>query len=199
MRREPATWCEAGHRGAGEPILTCWRRRAAPAAHRYHRAPHPRSRACGQSAPPRLTWWRRKVAPRDPSPPFPGWRAFLFPEEVPHMRYAHALIRTQRDIASEEELPSARLLAKAGLSRRLASGIYSLGPLARRALRRIEAVVRDEMDRIGGQEILLPLVQPAELWEESGRYDAIGSDLARLRDRGERPMVLAMTHEEAVT
>jgi prolyl-tRNA synthetase len=109
------------------------------------------------------------------------------------------MFRTQKRVAAEAELPSHQLILRAGLARRLASGIYSLTPLAVRAIHSIEAIIREEMDRIGGQEVLLPIVQPAELWQESGRYDAIGSDLARLKDRAEHPMILAMTHEEAVT
>jgi prolyl-tRNA synthetase len=109
------------------------------------------------------------------------------------------MFKTQKRVAAEAELPSHQLILRAGLARRVASGIYSLTPLAVRAIHSIETVIREEMDRIGGQEVLLPIVQPAELWQESGRYDAIGSDLARLKDRAEHPMVLAMTHEEAVT
>jgi prolyl-tRNA synthetase len=109
------------------------------------------------------------------------------------------MFRTQKRVAAEAELPSHQLILRAGLARRVASGIYSLTPLAIRAIHSIETIIREEMDRSGGQEVLLPIVQPAELWQESGRYEAIGSDLARLKDRAERPMVLAMTHEEAVT
>jgi prolyl-tRNA synthetase len=109
------------------------------------------------------------------------------------------MFKTQKRVTAEAELPSHQLILRAGLARRVASGIYSLTPLAVRAIHSIESVIREEMDRIGGQEVLLPIVQPAELWQESGRYDAIGSDLARLKDRAERLMVLAMTHEEAVT
>jgi len=115
------------------------------------------------------------------------------------MRMSQMMLRTQRQAPAEAELPSHRLIVRAGLARRLAAGIYSLTPLAYRAIRRIEAIVREEMERIGGQELLLPVVQPAELWRESGRYDAIGSELARFDDAGGRAMVLAMTHEESVT
>ncbi len=115
------------------------------------------------------------------------------------MRMSHVMFRTQKHVAAEAELPSHQLILRAGLARRLASGIYSLTSLAVRALLRIEGIVREEMERIGGQEVLLPVVQPAELWRETGRYDSIGSDLARLEDRTGHPMVLAMTHEEAVT
>jgi prolyl-tRNA synthetase len=115
------------------------------------------------------------------------------------MRMSHMMFKTQKRAAAEAELPSHQLILRAGLARRLASGIYSLTPLAVRAIRHIEAILRDEMNAIGGQEVLLPIVQPAELWQESGRYDTIGSDLARLKDRAGHPMTLAMTHEEAVT
>lgn len=115
------------------------------------------------------------------------------------MRMSQMMLRTQRQAPAEAELPSHRLIVRAGLARRLAAGIYSLTPLAYRAIRRMEAIIREEMERIGGQELLLPVTQPAELWRESGRYEAIGSELARFDDAGGRAMVLAMTHEEAVT
>jgi prolyl-tRNA synthetase len=115
------------------------------------------------------------------------------------MRMSHSMFRTQKRVVAEAELPSHQLILRAGLARRVASGIYSLTPLAVRAIHSIETIIREELDRIGGQEVLLPIVQPAELWQASGRYDAIGSDLARLKDRAEHTMVLAMTHEEAVT
>jgi prolyl-tRNA synthetase len=109
------------------------------------------------------------------------------------------LLQTRKEMVAEAQLPSHQLLLRAGLVQRLASGIYSLTPLAHRVLRGIEAIVRAEMERVGGQEILLPVVQPAELWRESGRDFKIGVELARFRDRSEHPMVLGMTHEEAAT
>ena len=115
------------------------------------------------------------------------------------MRMSELLQRTEKQTSLQVELPSYRLLLRAGLVQRLAAGIYSLTPLARRAMRRVESIVREEMERIGGQEVLLPLVQPAKLWQESGRYQKIGDELIRFDDRGGRPMVLAMTHEEAAT
>ena len=115
------------------------------------------------------------------------------------MRMSRMMLKTQKHVSAEADLPSHQLILRAGLARRVAAGIYTLSPLAMRAIRRIEAVVREEMARIGGQEMLLPVVQPAELWQESGRYDAVGAELARFRDRGGRAMVLAMTHEESVT
>lgn len=115
------------------------------------------------------------------------------------MRMSHMMLKTQRAASGEAELSSHQLVQRAGLARRVAAGIYSLTPLAYRVVRRIEAIVREEMERIGGQELLLPVIQPAELWQESGRYQAIQSELARFNDAGGRAMVLAMTHEEAVT
>jgi prolyl-tRNA synthetase len=115
------------------------------------------------------------------------------------MRMSHLMLKTQKHVTGEVELPSHRLLLRAGLARQLASGIYSLTPLAYRAIRHIERIVREEMERVGGQALLLPVTAPAERWRESGRYDSIGSDLARFTDRNDHAMVLAMTHEEAVT
>jgi prolyl-tRNA synthetase len=115
------------------------------------------------------------------------------------MRMTQAMFKTHKHVAAEAELPSHQLILRAGLARRLAAGIYSLTPLAFRAIWRIEAIIREEMERIGGQELLLPLAQPADLWQESGRYSSIDASLARFRDRTGHAMVLAMTHEEAVT
>ncbi|HLZ21559.1 MAG TPA: proline--tRNA ligase [Ktedonobacterales bacterium] len=115
------------------------------------------------------------------------------------MRMTRMMLKTQKHVTTEAELPSHQLILRAGLARRLAAGIYSLSPLAYRAIRRIQDIVREEMERIGGQELLLPLVQPAELWREAERLDAIGDELALFHDRGGHAMVLAMTHEESVT
>ncbi|HXP89623.1 MAG TPA: proline--tRNA ligase [Fibrobacteria bacterium] len=107
--------------------------------------------------------------------------------------------RTLREAPSDAEMACHVWLARAGLIRRIAAGLYAVQPMGQRAIRRIESVIRSEMEAIGGQELSLPLVQPAELWERSGRYDLIGSELVRFKDRGQHAMVLAMTHEEAVT
>ena len=107
--------------------------------------------------------------------------------------------RTLREAPSDAEMACHVWLARAGLIRRLSAGLYAVQPMGQKALRRIEAVIRQEMEAIDGQELSLPLVQPAELWEKSGRYKLIGSELVRFKDRGQHPMVLAMTHEEAVT
>ncbi len=95
-------------------------------------------------------------------------------------------------------MPSHRLLLRAGYVRQLGSGIYSLLPLGLRVNRRVEQIIREEQDRIGGQEMEMPVVHPADVWRASGRYDAIGPELTRFKDRGGRDMVLAMTHEEVV-
>ncbi len=91
-----------------------------------------------------------------------------------------------------------QFLVRAGYLRQLGAGLFSALPLARRSLKKIEAMLREEMDAIGGQELLMPLVQPAELWQRAGRYADIGAELLRFDDRKSRPMVLAMTHEEAL-
>ena len=116
------------------------------------------------------------------------------------MRRSQLFGRTLREIPSEAEIPSHQLLLQAGMIRRLVVGMYSYLPLAQRALRKIENIIRDEMDAIGGQEIDMPLVQPAALWQETGRWEMlVGKELAGFEDRFGRRLVLAMTHEEAVT
>ena len=116
------------------------------------------------------------------------------------MRRSQLFGRTLREIPSEAEIPSHRLLLQAGMIRRLVVGMYSYLPLAQRALRKIENIIREEMDAIGGQEIDMPLVQPEGLWQETGRWEMlVGKELAGFEDRFGRKLVLAMTHEEAVT
>jgi prolyl-tRNA synthetase len=114
------------------------------------------------------------------------------------MRLSTLFFTTLRDDPTEAEMPSHRLLLRAGYVRQLGAGIYSLLPLGFRVNQRVEQVIREELDAIGGQEMEMPVVHPADLWRESGRYDAIGPEMARFKDRGERDMVLAMTHEEVV-
>jgi prolyl-tRNA synthetase len=114
------------------------------------------------------------------------------------MRLSHLFFTTLRDDPAEAEMPSHRLLLRAGYVRPLGSGIYSLLPLGFRVSKRVEQVIREEMDRIGSQEMEMPVVHPAEVWKDSGRYFKIGPELVRFKDRGERDMVLAMTHEEVV-
>lgn len=115
------------------------------------------------------------------------------------MRISTLFGRTLRQAPAEAELASHKLILRSALARPLAAGIYSYLPLGWRVIRKIEAIMRDEMDKIGGQEMLMPVVNPAEHWKETGRYFAIGPELIRFKDRAEREYVLAMTHEEIVT
>src|SRR6185437_14645728 len=103
-----------------------------------------------------------------------------------------------RDDPAEAEMASHRLLVRAGYVRQVGTGIYSLLPLGWRVTRKVEQIIREEMDRIGCQEMEMPVVQPADLWRQSGRYQKIGPELVRFKDRSGRDMVLAMTHEEVV-
>jgi len=114
------------------------------------------------------------------------------------MRLSELFFTTLRDDPAEAEMASHRLLVRAGYVRQLGSGIYSLLPLGWRVTRNVEQIIREEMDRIGCQEMEMPVVHPADLWRESGRYAKIGPELVRFKDRGGRDMVLAMTHEEVV-
>jgi prolyl-tRNA synthetase len=107
--------------------------------------------------------------------------------------------KTLREEPAEAETASHRLLLKAGMIRQVASGVYSYLPLAWRSLRKIEGIIRQEMDAAGGQEVRMPVLHPMELWEESGRKDAFGQSLFTLEDRRERPLVMAPTHEEVFT
>ncbi len=107
--------------------------------------------------------------------------------------------RTLRETPSEAETASHALLLRAGMIRSAAAGVYTYMPLAWRALRKIERIIREEMDSIGGQEIMMPVLNPAELWQETGRWYEIGPELVRFKDRNDRDFVLAMTHEEIVT
>jgi prolyl-tRNA synthetase len=114
------------------------------------------------------------------------------------MKMSQLFGQTLREAPSEAEVESHRLLMRAGFIRPLGAGIFTYLHLARRSLTKIEAILREEMDAIGGQEIEMPVVHPADLWKESGRWYQVGSEMGRFRDRNERDMVLAMTHEEVL-
>src|SRR5947199_3385194 len=114
-------------------------------------------------------------------------------------RLSRLLAPTLREDPSDAEVASHRLMVRAGMIRQVARGIYDLLPLGLRAVRRVETIVREEMDRAGGQEILMPAVIPAELWRESGRWDQYGPELLRMRDRYDREFCFGPTHEEVVT
>jgi prolyl-tRNA synthetase len=115
------------------------------------------------------------------------------------MRTTTLLLATAKEDPADAEIASHRLMLRAGLIRRVAAGIYTWLPLGLRVVRRVEAIVREELERSGAREILMPAVQPAELWEESGRWDQYGRELLRFVDRHERPFCLGPTHEEVVT
>ena len=115
------------------------------------------------------------------------------------MRLSQYPINTAKETPAEAEIVSHRLMLRAGLIRRLAAGIYTFLPLGLRALRKVERIVREEMDRAGAFELLMPAVQPAELWQESGRWDQYGPELLRLKDRHQRDFVIGPTHEEVIT
>src|SRR5689334_247875 len=118
---------------------------------------------------------------------------------VAAMRSTRFFIATQKEVPAEAEIVSHQLMLRAGLIRRLAAGVYTWLPLGLRVLRKVERVVREEMNRAGAVELAMPVVQPAELWQESGRWQAYGPELLRFRDRHERDFVMQPTSEEVVT
>ena len=115
------------------------------------------------------------------------------------MRYSKYLLPTMKEVPSESEVPSHQLMLRAGMIRKLAAGIYSYLPFGLRAIRKVEGIIREEMNRAGAIEVLLPFVQPAELWQESRRWEEYGKELARLKDRHNRDCCLGPTHEEVIT
>jgi prolyl-tRNA synthetase len=115
------------------------------------------------------------------------------------MRLSEYPIQTLKEVPADAEIVSHRLMLRAGLIRRLAGGLYTWLPMGLRVLRKVERVIREEMDRAGALEIVMPVAQPAELWMESGRWDKFGPELLRFKDRHDRDMVLGPTHEEVVT
>ncbi len=115
------------------------------------------------------------------------------------MRTSQLLLSTLKETPADAEIVSHQLMLRAGMIRRLASGLYTWLPLGLRVLRKIENIVREEMDRAGAQELLMPAVQPAELWQESGRWEQYGPELLRLTDRHQREFCFGPTHEEVIT
>jgi len=115
------------------------------------------------------------------------------------VRFSQSFIPTLRDDPADAEVVSHRLMLRAGMIRKLAAGIYTYLPLAWRSLRKVEAIIRAEMDAAGAQELRMPGVQPAELWRESGRWEVYGRELLRMKDRHERDFCLGPTHEEVIT
>ena len=115
------------------------------------------------------------------------------------MRWRTSFIPTIKEEPSDAEVVSHRLLVRAGMIRQVSRGVYDFLPLALRTLRKIEAIVREEMNRAGAQELLMPVTSPAELWQDSGRWEVYGKELLRFKDRHERDFCLAPTHEEVIT
>ncbi len=115
------------------------------------------------------------------------------------MRMSKLLAPTLRENPAEAEVVSHQLLVRAGYIRRLASGIYNYLPLMWRVMKKVEQIVREEMDKAGAQELLMPILQPADIWQESGRWEVYGKELIRLKDRHDRDCVLGPTHEEVIT
>ena len=115
------------------------------------------------------------------------------------MKTTSLLLSTLKEVPADAEIVSHRLMLRAGLIRRVAAGIYTWLPAGLRVLRKIETLIRDEMDHSGAREVLMPAVQPAELWEESGRWGHYGAELLRMEDRHQRAFCVGPTHEEVIT
>ncbi|MBS1831041.1 MAG: proline--tRNA ligase, partial [Acidobacteria bacterium] len=115
------------------------------------------------------------------------------------MRWSKLFIPTLRETPAEAEVASHQLLLRAGYVRQLSAGLYNYLYLAQRSILKITAIVREEMDAIGAQEMYLPGLNPAEVWQESGRWDVMGANMFRLKDRWQRDYCLGMTHEEIMT
>src|SRR5436190_11143622 len=115
------------------------------------------------------------------------------------MRWTNTLIATLREPPAEAEILSHKLLLRAGLIRKLAGGVYTFLPLGLRSLRKVEQIVREEMDRAGAIEVLMPALQPPEIWQQSGRYETARDVLFKVRDSANREWLLGPTHEEVIT
>ena len=115
------------------------------------------------------------------------------------MRYTQYLLPTSKETPADAEITSHKLMLRTGMIRKVAAGIYSYMPFGLKAIRKVEQIVREEMNRAGAIELHMPMVTPAELWSESGRWAQYGKELLRLRDRKENEFCLGPTHEEVVT
>src|SRR5436309_13164558 len=115
------------------------------------------------------------------------------------MRWSQTFIPTLKEDPADAEVISHKLLVRAGMIRQVSRGIYDYLPLALRVIRKIETIVREELDRAGAQEPLLPIASPAELWQESGRWEVYGKDLLRFKERHERDSCIGPTHDEVIT
>src|SRR5512147_132931 len=115
------------------------------------------------------------------------------------MKWTQTLIPTLREAPADAEILSHKLLLRAGLIRKLAGGVYTFLPLGLRALRKVEQIVREEMDRAGAVEVLMPALQPPEIWQQTGRYETARDVLYKVKDRADKEWVLGPTHEEVIT
>lgn len=115
------------------------------------------------------------------------------------MRFSKLYVKTLKDTPKEAVVVSHKLMLRASMIKKLASGVYTYLPLGNRVLKKVENIVREEMDRAGSQELFMPVLQPAEIWKETGRWDAMGPEMMRLKDRHDRDFILGPTHEEVIT
>ena len=114
------------------------------------------------------------------------------------MRMSQLVGRRIKEDPKDAKTISHKFMIRGGYVRPVSAGIYSLLPLGKRVVTKIEKIIREEMDKIDGQEVMMPVILPADLWKESGRYDSVGAELLRFSDRNGKPMILAMTHEEGI-
>src|SRR5213075_59464 len=114
------------------------------------------------------------------------------------MKASQFLISTQKEAPADAEVASHKLMMRAGMIKKLGAGIYTFMPMGLRVIRKVEAIVREEMNRAGAIELTMPVVQPAELWEETGRFQSMGPELLRIQDRHERNLIVQPTSEEVV-
>src|SRR5437899_152609 len=115
------------------------------------------------------------------------------------MKASQFLISTLKEAPADAEVASHRLMTRAGMIKKLGAGIYTYMPMGLRVIRKVEAIVREEMNRAGAVELLMPVVQPAEFWQETGRFDTMGPELLRVKDRHERDFIIQPTSEEVIT
>ena len=115
------------------------------------------------------------------------------------MKASQFFIATQKEAPADAEVVSHQLMMRAGMIKRLGAGIYNYMPMGLRVIRKVEAIIREEMGRAGAVEMLMPVVQPAELWQETGRFDKMGPELMRVKDRHGRDFIIQPTSEEVVT
>jgi prolyl-tRNA synthetase len=129
----------------------------------------------------------------------PAWYHFSICRDIKTMRVSQYFLSTSKEIPSDAEIISHQLMLRAGLIRKLASGLYTWMPLGLRILQKVQAVIREEMNKAGALEVLMPAIQPSELWEESKRWQKYGPELLRIKDRHERDFCFGPTHEEVIT